>query len=83
VRRNIGFIFQAHNLFESLTASQNVEMAVELLDNWRQKRQRAVQMLSWVWQTESTTSLMRYPVGKTASGDRPCSSQPTGADPGG
>lgn len=46
VRRNIGFIFQAHNLFESLTASQNVEMAVELLDNWREKRQRAVQMLS-------------------------------------
>src|SRR5438128_7602079 len=24
VRRNIGFIFQAHNLFESLTAYQNV-----------------------------------------------------------
>lgn len=46
VRRNIGFIFQAHNLFDSLTASQNVEMAVELQDNWREKRQRAVQMLS-------------------------------------
>jgi putative ABC transport system ATP-binding protein len=30
IRRNIGFIFQAHNLFESLTAAQNVEMAVEL-----------------------------------------------------
>ncbi|MGD1900384.1 MAG: ATP-binding cassette domain-containing protein, partial [Phormidesmis sp.] len=24
IRRNIGFIFQAHNLFESLSASQNV-----------------------------------------------------------
>ncbi|MBW4463872.1 MAG: ATP-binding cassette domain-containing protein [Pegethrix bostrychoides GSE-TBD4-15B] len=46
VRRNIGFIFQAHNLFESLTASQNVEMAVELLDRWGDKRQKAVQMLS-------------------------------------
>ena len=46
VRRNIGFIFQAHNLFESLTASQNVEMAVELTNNWREKRKLAVDMLS-------------------------------------
>src|SRR5690606_25343376 len=30
VRRDIGFIFQAHNLFESLTARQNVRMALEL-----------------------------------------------------
>ena len=30
VRRKIGFIFQAHNLFESLTAMQNVRMALEL-----------------------------------------------------
>jgi putative ABC transport system ATP-binding protein len=29
-RRDIGFIFQAHNLFESLTAFQNVNMAAEL-----------------------------------------------------
>jgi putative ABC transport system ATP-binding protein len=48
VRRNIGFIFQAHNLFESLTASQNVEMAVELTNNWREKRKLAVEMLSQV-----------------------------------
>lgn len=33
VRRNIGFIFQAHNLFESLTALQNVRMAMELKRN--------------------------------------------------
>ncbi|MBD2306913.1 ATP-binding cassette domain-containing protein [Chroococcidiopsis sp. FACHB-1243] len=46
IRRNIGFIFQAHNLFESLTASQNVEMAVELTNNWREKRKLAVEMLS-------------------------------------
>ncbi|MEX0714456.1 MAG: ATP-binding cassette domain-containing protein [Pirellulales bacterium] len=32
VRRDIGFIFQAHNLFESLTAFQNVRMAMELKD---------------------------------------------------
>lgn len=30
VRRNIGFIFQAHNLFGSLTAFQNVRMSLEL-----------------------------------------------------
>jgi putative ABC transport system ATP-binding protein len=32
VRRNLGFIFQAHNLFQSLTAFQNVRMAAELFD---------------------------------------------------
>lgn len=30
VRRGIGFIFQAHNLFDSLTARQNVRLALEL-----------------------------------------------------
>lgn len=30
IRRDIGFIFQAHNLFESLTSLQNVRMAMEL-----------------------------------------------------
>jgi putative ABC transport system ATP-binding protein len=30
VRRDVGFIFQAHNLFPSLTAFQNVRMAVEV-----------------------------------------------------
>ena len=46
VRRNIGFIFQAHNLFESLTASQNVEMSVELTSHIKDKRRRAADMLS-------------------------------------
>ncbi len=32
IRRNVGFIFQAHNLFESLTAFQNVKLATELQD---------------------------------------------------
>ncbi len=31
LRRELGFIFQAHNLFESLTAYQNVNMAAELV----------------------------------------------------
>jgi putative ABC transport system ATP-binding protein len=30
LRRNIGYIFQAHNLLESLTARQNVMMSMEL-----------------------------------------------------
>jgi putative ABC transport system ATP-binding protein len=30
VRRNIGFIFQAHNLLKALTAKQNVQMSMEL-----------------------------------------------------
>jgi len=32
MRRNIGFIFQAHNLLGALTARQNVRMAIELTD---------------------------------------------------
>lgn len=32
LRREIGFIFQAHNLFDSLTATQNVRMALELAE---------------------------------------------------
>jgi len=46
VRRNIGFIFQSHNLFESLTAAQNVEMAVELTGRFDTKRQQALEILS-------------------------------------
>jgi putative ABC transport system ATP-binding protein len=30
IRRNIGYIFQAHNLLKSLTARQNVRMSIEL-----------------------------------------------------
>jgi putative ABC transport system ATP-binding protein len=48
VRRSIGFIFQTHNLFPSLTAAQNVEMSIELLDNWSEKRKRAIEVLTQV-----------------------------------
>jgi len=30
VRKDIGYIFQSHNLLDSLTASQNVQMAMQL-----------------------------------------------------
>jgi len=33
IRENIGFIFQAHNLLEALTARQNVQMALGVDDN--------------------------------------------------
>jgi putative ABC transport system ATP-binding protein len=47
VRRDIGFIFQAHNLFASLTALQNVQMALELVEGDRGRiRARAVEVLT-------------------------------------
>lgn len=46
VRRDVGFIFQAHNLFESLTAFQNVSMAMELKTTDRAAiQQRAEELL--------------------------------------
>jgi putative ABC transport system ATP-binding protein len=47
VRRDIGFIFQLHNLFESLTAYENVKMAVQLagVGSAAGVRERAVGML--------------------------------------
>lgn len=51
LRRDIGFIFQAHNLFDSLTALQNVRMALELVAPEQSRRQlsdRAGEMLEAV-----------------------------------
>ncbi|HEY2383937.1 MAG TPA: ATP-binding cassette domain-containing protein [Terriglobia bacterium] len=46
VRREIGFIFQLHNLFESLTAFENVMMALELKPSGRpEMRRQAGEML--------------------------------------
>ena len=46
VRRDIGFIFQAHNLFPSITACQNVQMALELKERSpARRRQRAAELL--------------------------------------
>lgn len=49
-RRNIGYIFQAHNLLKSLTARQNVQMSLELHDELsaREIRERADAMLAAV-----------------------------------
>src|SRR5262249_35711234 len=50
VRRNIGFIFQAHNLLESLTACQNVQMGLQTdkTVSAHVSRRRAVEMLTAV-----------------------------------
>ncbi|NQT36112.1 MAG: ATP-binding cassette domain-containing protein [Planctomycetes bacterium] len=49
LRRQIGFIFQAHNLFESLSAYQNVKMAMELVGVApSEMKPRATEMLSRV-----------------------------------
>jgi len=41
VRRDIGFIFQMHNLFDSLTATENVRMALELGSGSRDENRHA------------------------------------------
>jgi len=50
VRRQIGYIFQQHNLLKSLTALQNVSMAIELFDSMSEKERldRAAEMLKSV-----------------------------------
>ena len=47
IRRGIGFIFQAHNLFESLTAYQNVKMSLQMANhNETEMRDRATAILT-------------------------------------
>jgi putative ABC transport system ATP-binding protein len=41
VRRQIGYIFQAHNLLQFMTARQNVQMSVELHENSSARQARA------------------------------------------
>jgi len=50
VRRQTGFIFQAHNLLPSLNALENVQMALAHQPNWTagRARERAGEMLEWV-----------------------------------
>jgi putative ABC transport system ATP-binding protein len=49
-RQSLGFIFQAHNLHESLTAMQNVRMGLEVhgpvaLKNWKSAAQHVLTLL--------------------------------------
>jgi putative ABC transport system ATP-binding protein len=36
LRRQVGFIFQSHNLLPYLTASENIRVSLEIHDSWRQ-----------------------------------------------
>lgn len=50
IRRQTGYIFQQHNLLKSLTALQNVTMAIELFDGMSEEERngRAAEMLTSV-----------------------------------
>jgi putative ABC transport system ATP-binding protein len=50
LRRNVGYIFQSHNLLKSLTAQQNVMMSLELHEHLTttEARHRAMEMLDAV-----------------------------------
>jgi putative ABC transport system ATP-binding protein len=49
VRRSIGYIFQAHNLLQSLTARQNVQMSIELHQcSAQEAKQKSIAMLEAV-----------------------------------
>lgn len=50
VRQNIGFIFQAHNLLGALTATQNVQMSLQLEKDLtpEESKRRSVEMLNAV-----------------------------------
>jgi putative ABC transport system ATP-binding protein len=50
VRRQIGYIFQAHNLLNSLTARQNVQMALQLHPkiSERERKRRSAEILAMV-----------------------------------
>ncbi len=50
LRRRLGFIFQAHNLHESLTATQNVLMGLEVHGKGNTKLQRAC-LTCWALRT--------------------------------
>ena len=45
IRKKIGFIFQAHNLFDSLTAFQNVRMATDLIGMSRTEAKPKIEQL--------------------------------------
>lgn len=59
VRRRIGYVFQAHNLVESLSARENVEVALQLHPELRDRRGRARAMLESVGLAEYVDQVPR------------------------
>jgi putative ABC transport system ATP-binding protein len=43
LRRQVGFIFQSHNLMPYLTAADNIRLGLEIHDNWRRKGLSAIE----------------------------------------
>ena len=62
LRRNIGMIFQGHNLLRCLTAEQNVQMGADLLRNltYLQRREIARKWLSAVGLEEHNKKLESF-----------------------
>ena len=67
IRRSIGFIFQFHNLFESLTAIENVQLALDLHSySTREKRDRAADILTKL----GLENRMHYKPGSLSGGQK-------------
>ena len=60
VRKNIGFIFQAHNLLDALTACQNVQMSMQLERSSKQVRRQCADMLAAVGLANQADSFPRH-----------------------
>lgn len=43
LRKEVGFVFQSHNLLPYLTAAENIRMALEVHDHWRSKSLAKIQ----------------------------------------
>ena len=86
VRRDIGFIFQMHNLFDALSAYENVKMALQLAGRHSaaEMRERGVGMLERLGSAPHRSQAARA-VGRTAPArrDRPRTRQLPAAGPGG
>ena len=82
VRRNLGFIFQAHNLFDSLSAYENVGMAMQVggfaPDEMRERGMQMLERLG-ISHIAPTTSLACCPA---ASGSALRSRAPSSTGPG-
>ncbi|HUS40330.1 MAG TPA: ATP-binding cassette domain-containing protein [Pirellulales bacterium] len=67
VRRQLGFIFQHHNLFESLTAFQNVSMAAELFN---MKRHEARDRIGNLLERLGLGERLHYKPGQLSGGQK-------------
>ena len=77
-RRDIGFIFQQHNLLEFLSARQNVELMFQLHPEVPPEtvRQKAVEILTLVGLAERLSPLAALGGAAATGGDRPGARHP-------